>query len=214
MWIIDSDIPTSLAKLIPTLIEILQIVLTVVTPLLICPGFNILLCFFVILEIERGGCGDPGVPAFGRRSGDRFQHGDVLTFFCQSAFELVGERTITCQPNNQWSGNKPSCVCKSFISESFQLFPLIKLLINLTPLLLLLLLLTSLPLFLPPCSFLFLQLHGSFGDHIVSQLPRGVWEQPELCVVNYLWARKPHPSSLLRLWPGATVRLVGGQRWR
>lgn len=65
----------------------------------------------VVAEIDRGGCGDPGVPAFGRRSGDRFQHGDVLTFFCQSAFELVGERTITCQHNNQWSGNKPSCVC-------------------------------------------------------------------------------------------------------
>uniref|UniRef100_A0A665UUT8 Sushi domain-containing protein n=1 Tax=Echeneis naucrates TaxID=173247 RepID=A0A665UUT8_ECHNA len=63
-------------------------------------------------EIERGGCGDPGVPAFGRRKGNSFQHGDVLTFFCQSAFELVGERTITCQHNNQWSGNKPSCVCK------------------------------------------------------------------------------------------------------
>lgn len=68
-----------------------------------------------VTEIERGGCGDPGVPAFGRRSGDRFQHGDVLTFFCQSAFELVGERTITCQHNNQWSGNKPSCVCKCSI---------------------------------------------------------------------------------------------------
>lgn len=71
-----------------------------------------------ITEIERGGCGDPGVPTFGRRSGDRFQHGDVLTFFCQAAFELVGERTITCQHNNQWSGNKPSCVCKSTISVS------------------------------------------------------------------------------------------------
>lgn len=68
--------------------------------------------FVCVTEIERGGCGDPGVPAFGRRSGDRFQHGDVLTFFCQSAFELVGERSITCQHNNQWSGNKPSCVCK------------------------------------------------------------------------------------------------------
>uniref|UniRef100_A0A3B4YUQ9 CUB and Sushi multiple domains 1 n=1 Tax=Seriola lalandi dorsalis TaxID=1841481 RepID=A0A3B4YUQ9_SERLL len=67
-------------------------------------------------EIERGGCGDPGVPAFGRRSGDRFQHADVLTFFCQSAFELVGERTITCQHNNQWSGNKPSCVFSCFFN--------------------------------------------------------------------------------------------------
>lgn len=70
---------------------------------------NVVLC---ATEIERGGCGDPGVPSFGRRSGDHFQHGDVLTFFCQSAFELVGERTITCQHNNQWSGNKPSCICK------------------------------------------------------------------------------------------------------
>lgn len=69
------------------------------------------LCPVCISEIERGGCGDPGVPAFGHRSGNRFQHGDALTFFCQSAFELVGERTITCQHNNQWSGNKPSCVC-------------------------------------------------------------------------------------------------------
>uniref|UniRef100_A0A8C2WWV2 CUB domain-containing protein n=1 Tax=Cyclopterus lumpus TaxID=8103 RepID=A0A8C2WWV2_CYCLU len=45
-------------------------------------------------EIDRGGCGDPGVPAFGRRSGD------------------LGEKTVTCQHNNQWSGNKPSCICK------------------------------------------------------------------------------------------------------
>uniref|UniRef100_A0A3B5LXI6 Uncharacterized protein n=1 Tax=Xiphophorus couchianus TaxID=32473 RepID=A0A3B5LXI6_9TELE len=67
-------------------------------------------------EINRGGCGDPGVPAFGRRSGDRFQHGDVLTFFCQSAFELVGEKAITCQHNNQWSGNKPSCVFSCFFN--------------------------------------------------------------------------------------------------
>nr|XP_015809261.2 CUB and sushi domain-containing protein 1 isoform X2 [Nothobranchius furzeri] len=67
-------------------------------------------------EIDRGSCGDPGVPAFGRRSGDRFQHGDVLTFFCQSAFELVGEKTITCQHNNQWSGNKPSCVFSCFFN--------------------------------------------------------------------------------------------------
>nr|XP_057944796.1 CUB and sushi domain-containing protein 1-like isoform X2 [Doryrhamphus excisus] len=67
-------------------------------------------------EIEKGGCGDPGVPVFGRRSGDGFQHGDVLTFFCQSAFELVGERSITCQHNNQWSGNKPSCVFSCFFN--------------------------------------------------------------------------------------------------
>uniref|UniRef100_A0A4W5QU46 CUB and Sushi multiple domains 2 n=1 Tax=Hucho hucho TaxID=62062 RepID=A0A4W5QU46_9TELE len=63
-------------------------------------------------EIDKGGCGDPGIPAYGIRTGERFLHGDMLTFECQAAFELVGERMISCQQNNQWSGNKPSCVCK------------------------------------------------------------------------------------------------------
>ncbi|XP_048865206.1 CUB and sushi domain-containing protein 1-like isoform X4 [Brienomyrus brachyistius] len=67
-------------------------------------------------EIDKGGCGDPGVPAYGKRTGTRFLHGDVLTFECQAAFELVGERAISCQQNNQWSGNKPSCVFSCFFN--------------------------------------------------------------------------------------------------
>ncbi|XP_073075330.1 CUB and sushi domain-containing protein 1 isoform X2 [Manis javanica] len=75
------------------------------------PGFKA-----VYQEIAKGGCGDPGIPAYGRRTGDRFLHGDTLTFECQAAFELVGERVITCQQNNQWSGNKPSCVFSCFFN--------------------------------------------------------------------------------------------------
>lgn len=67
---------------------------------------------FPLAEIDKGGCGDPGIPAYGKRTGNSFLHGDTLTFECQAAFELVGERVITCQQNNQWSGNKPSCVCE------------------------------------------------------------------------------------------------------
>uniref|UniRef100_A0A4X2K9A5 CUB and Sushi multiple domains 2 n=1 Tax=Vombatus ursinus TaxID=29139 RepID=A0A4X2K9A5_VOMUR len=63
-------------------------------------------------EIEQGSCGDPGVPAYGRREGSRFRHGDTLKFECQPAFELVGQKAITCQKNNQWSAKKPGCVCK------------------------------------------------------------------------------------------------------
>jgi len=70
------------------------------------------------------------------------------------------------------------------------------------------------PLLLPVCSFMFLQLHVAIRDCIVPKLPRGVWEQPELCVVDYLGAGKPHSSPLHWLWTGATVRLVGDQRWR
>uniref|UniRef100_A0A803SVD4 CUB and Sushi multiple domains 2 n=1 Tax=Anolis carolinensis TaxID=28377 RepID=A0A803SVD4_ANOCA len=64
-------------------------------------------------EIDQGGCGDPGVPAYGRREGSTFRHGDSLTFECQPAFELKGQKTITCQKSSQWSSLKPVCVCKS-----------------------------------------------------------------------------------------------------
>ncbi|NWY07496.1 CSMD1 protein, partial [Nothoprocta ornata] len=75
------------------------------------PGFKA-----VYQEIEKGGCGDPGIPSYGKRTGNSFLHGDTLTFECQAAFELVGEKTITCQQNNQWSGNKPSCVFSCFFN--------------------------------------------------------------------------------------------------
>ncbi|XP_041089827.1 CUB and sushi domain-containing protein 2-like [Polyodon spathula] len=67
-------------------------------------------------EIEQGSCGDPGVPAYGRREGSRFLHGDTLRFECQPAFELVGLKSITCQKNNQWSAKKPSCVFSCFFN--------------------------------------------------------------------------------------------------
>uniref|UniRef100_A0A8C5U8G7 CUB and Sushi multiple domains 2 n=1 Tax=Malurus cyaneus samueli TaxID=2593467 RepID=A0A8C5U8G7_9PASS len=63
-------------------------------------------------EIEQGSCGDPGVPAFGRREGSSFGHGDTLRFHCQPAFELKGQPSITCQKSSQWSAQKPVCVCK------------------------------------------------------------------------------------------------------
>ncbi|XP_070324524.1 CUB and sushi domain-containing protein 2 isoform X1 [Odocoileus virginianus] len=67
-------------------------------------------------EIEQGSCGDPGVPAYGRREGSRFRHGDTLQFECQPAFELVGQKAITCQKNNQWSAKKPGCVFSCFFN--------------------------------------------------------------------------------------------------
>ncbi|XP_073531495.1 CUB and sushi domain-containing protein 1 isoform X2 [Phyllobates terribilis] len=75
------------------------------------PGFKA-----IYKEIEKGGCGDPGIPVYGKRNGSSFVHGDILTFECLSAFELVGEKTITCQQNNQWSGNKPGCVFSCFFN--------------------------------------------------------------------------------------------------
>uniref|UniRef100_A0A673LGJ5 CUB and sushi domain-containing protein 3-like n=1 Tax=Sinocyclocheilus rhinocerous TaxID=307959 RepID=A0A673LGJ5_9TELE len=61
-------------------------------------------------EIDKESCGDPGTPLYGMREGDGFSNGDVLRFECQFGFELIGEKTISCQNNNQWSANIPICI--------------------------------------------------------------------------------------------------------
>uniref|UniRef100_A0A8C5RRV5 Sushi domain-containing protein n=1 Tax=Laticauda laticaudata TaxID=8630 RepID=A0A8C5RRV5_LATLA len=63
-------------------------------------------------EIEKESCGDPGTPLYGIREGDGFSNHDVLRFECQFGFELIGEKTIVCQENNQWSANIPICICE------------------------------------------------------------------------------------------------------
>uniref|UniRef100_UPI00358FCE16 CUB and sushi domain-containing protein 3-like n=1 Tax=Myxine glutinosa TaxID=7769 RepID=UPI00358FCE16 len=67
-------------------------------------------------EIDAGTCGDPGVPAYGKREGSSLMHGDQLNFECEHAFELVGEKTILCQSNNQWTANIPSCIFSCFFN--------------------------------------------------------------------------------------------------
>lgn len=63
-------------------------------------------------EIDKESCGDPGTPLYGYQEGSGFLNGDVLRFECQFGFELIGERMITCQNNNQWSANIPICICE------------------------------------------------------------------------------------------------------
>uniref|UniRef100_A0A8C6LC48 CUB and Sushi multiple domains 3 n=1 Tax=Nothobranchius furzeri TaxID=105023 RepID=A0A8C6LC48_NOTFU len=67
-------------------------------------------------EIDKESCGDPGTPLYGYQEGTGFLNGDVLRFECQFGFELIGERMITCQNNNQWSANIPICICESHAS--------------------------------------------------------------------------------------------------
>ncbi|KAK0130545.1 CUB and sushi domain-containing protein 3 [Merluccius polli] len=82
-----------------------------------------LLSFFVFvllptqLEIDKESCGDPGTPLYGLREGDSFLNGGILRFECQFGFELIGEKIISCQDNNQWSANIPICVCKCEIGR-------------------------------------------------------------------------------------------------
>ena len=66
----------------------------------------------IVTEIEKESCGDPGTPLYGIREGDGFSNRDVLRFECQFGFELIGEKSIVCQENNQWSANIPICICE------------------------------------------------------------------------------------------------------
>lgn len=68
--------------------------------------------FLYFTEIEKESCGDPGTPLYGIREGDGFSNRDVLRFECQFGFELIGEKSIVCQENNQWSANIPICICE------------------------------------------------------------------------------------------------------
>ncbi|KAM8966399.1 CUB and sushi domain-containing protein 3 [Pelodytes ibericus] len=61
-------------------------------------------------EIEKESCGDPGTPLYGIREGDGFSNGDTLRFECQFGFELIGQKSIVCKENNQWSANIPICI--------------------------------------------------------------------------------------------------------
>ncbi|KAG7279979.1 hypothetical protein CRUP_025231, partial [Coryphaenoides rupestris] len=73
----------------------------------------LLLCLLVSFPAHRDRQGElrgPGHAAVRLREGDSFLNGGVLRFECQFGFELIGEKIISCQDNNQWSANIPICI--------------------------------------------------------------------------------------------------------
>ncbi len=70
------------------------------------------LCFFlkeryVWIAID---CGSPGVLRNGFLSGERFDYPNIIAFFCNDGFELIGKDTTrACQENGLWSGTMPYC---------------------------------------------------------------------------------------------------------
>ncbi|KAK1331992.1 hypothetical protein QTO34_007669, partial [Cnephaeus nilssonii] len=72
-------------------------------------------------QIEKESCGDPGTPLYGIREGDGFSNRDVLRFECQFGFELIGEKSIICQENNQWSANIPICIYQGYRINDYRM---------------------------------------------------------------------------------------------
>ena len=68
---------------------------------------------FVIAEMRS--CTDPGVPANGYRLGTKFLPGQLITYVCNMGYTLVGEDKILCQPDGEWTQNRPLCKYLSFV---------------------------------------------------------------------------------------------------
>ncbi|XP_043974778.1 complement C2 [Gambusia affinis] len=54
-------------------------------------------------------CRDPGIPPGAKRSGDRFQIEDKVTYRCQAGMHLLGSAERVCLENKEWSGSSPRC---------------------------------------------------------------------------------------------------------
>ncbi|XP_070324528.1 CUB and sushi domain-containing protein 2 isoform X4 [Odocoileus virginianus] len=55
-------------------------------------------------------CGDPGIPARGRREDRGFSYRSSVSFSCQPPLVLVGSPRRFCQSDGTWSGTQPSCI--------------------------------------------------------------------------------------------------------
>ncbi|POI33747.1 hypothetical protein CIB84_002501 [Bambusicola thoracicus] len=61
-------------------------------------------------------CGDPGVPAQGKREGKSFIYQSEVSFICNLPFILVGSSTRICQADGTWSGSSPRCIVLKMFS--------------------------------------------------------------------------------------------------
>lgn len=64
-------------------------------------------------------CGDPGIPAQGRREDRGFTYLSSVSFSCNLPLVLVGSARRYCQYDGTWSGTQPSCIGQLQVYFSF-----------------------------------------------------------------------------------------------
>ncbi|XP_067329772.1 CUB and sushi domain-containing protein 2 isoform X5 [Anolis sagrei] len=55
-------------------------------------------------------CGDPGIPAEGKREDRGFTYRSFVSYSCSPPLLLVGSARRFCQSDGTWSGTQPSCI--------------------------------------------------------------------------------------------------------
>lgn len=58
---------------------------------------------------ELVGCGDPGKPVHGYKTGANYWAGQMVTFTCDTGYHLEGPTNRLCQENGNWSDVAPTC---------------------------------------------------------------------------------------------------------
>ena len=56
------------------------------------------------------GCGDPGVPANGKKIGESYKVGSIVYYECNTGFRLEGPKSRLCRFDGKWTDSLPSCV--------------------------------------------------------------------------------------------------------
>lgn len=70
-----------------------------------------------LLIQELVGCGDPGVPVHGYKTGENYWAGQMVTFTCDTGYHLEGPTNRLCLEGGNWSDVMPKCECS--YSNSF-----------------------------------------------------------------------------------------------
>ncbi|XP_020601452.1 complement receptor type 1-like isoform X4 [Orbicella faveolata] len=64
-------------------------------------------------------CKDLGIPRNGARTGNNFEHGQSVTFWCRKGFTLIGSKSAKCR-NGVWSSSLPQCKSKHELNIGFK----------------------------------------------------------------------------------------------
>ena len=57
-------------------------------------------------------CGDPGDISNGNKNGATYHYGAVVSYSCDTGYDINGSQMIQCQADGMWNGTVPSCIAQ------------------------------------------------------------------------------------------------------